>query len=144
MNQRSDLRISREETLTALVALGEDPLVSRVEAVLAMVAPMAQIQGDRESAIREAISVARRALDCHRSIDDVPSNVPGTAFATMDRAALSAWYVTNVGYNPTEDDPNLSDLQLRADCLEMHAMLTAQVDGLGRTASDPDFDPATL
>lgn len=62
-------------------------------------------------------------------------------FAGMSRADMAAWYLENVGYDPTKDDFGLSDEQLRADCEEMYFFYNVEVDSHGRTRADDDFDP---
>jgi len=42
-----------------------------------------------------------------------------TCFERMSAEALNLWYQQNVGYRPQEDDPNMTDDELRALCKEM-------------------------
>lgn len=58
-----DHEISRDETLVALVSLGEDPHASRVEAVWSKTSPLAGGYANREAAIYAEVDLVRRALD---------------------------------------------------------------------------------
>lgn len=41
-----------------------------------------------------------------------------TLFNRMSAEALNEWYFRNVGYKPQEDDPSMTDDELRALCKE--------------------------
>ncbi len=62
-------------------------------------------------------------------------------FDRKTRKELARWYVKNVGYDPTLEDPKTPTKQLLRDCKEMHGYFTCKVDGKGRKKGEPDFDP---
>lgn len=66
-----------------------------------------------------------------------------TDFTGMSRAEMAAWYKDVVGYDPTENDPTVTDEQLRSDCAEMDFYYHTEVDPHGRGRDHPDFDPAS-
>lgn len=59
----------------------------------------------------------------------------------MSREALAAWYLQNVGYDPTVDEPSITDDVLREQCIEMDDYDRCTVDGKGRTQDHSGFDP---
>ncbi|RQP98062.1 hypothetical protein [Burkholderia stagnalis] len=45
------------------------------------------------------------------------------SFTTATRAELAAWYLDTVGYDPTEDNPAITDDELRTECHNLYIEL---------------------